>query len=1208
MSKKIKLLSLSVVLIAMMSMLTTLVAVADYSGTDSGINWTFDTSEGTLTVSGNGTMAEYEHGTAPWYEYKSNIKSIVVSSGVTVSKGAFYGMEALESITVPYVGDGSSNTYFGYIFGADNYYLNVDFVPASLKTVKVSGSTQIASYAFNSVSGIKKVILADTVATINSYAFKDCGSLETVVLGSGTSSVAANAFYRCTALETVFFNGTTTGWSAVTVDSTNAITPICLADASLSVKAPTKTSYSLGEKLDLTGLKVTFGSNDVTSKVEIVKPDMTSMGTKTVTVIYGTKTKSFNVTVSTTGISNVSGGLTWSLNTSTGALTISGKGMMDNYTLETLAPWYIYRDSIKTVTVNSGVTSVGAYAFYGLEKVTSITLPSTVEAVDYAAFELCSALSSITLGNTSAVVDGTAFRSCISLPTTTVNGATYLTVSGNQYYALMSVDPSVTSFTINANTVVIAEGAFDGSALTSITVPNKVISIGDNAFASSTSLVSVTLGTGVKHIGNYAFLDCSSLETLTLNAVPDYVGAGAFSATALTGTASNGAVYLGAAGNDYAILWKAEGDGVTSCTLNANTKVIASLAFAGCSSLEAVQLPAGLLHIGDSAFNACTSLYSVTLPDSLLTIGDAAFKDTSALTSVTFGKSLEVIGNSAFRGASSLKQVIIGDGVENVGYNAFRDCTSLEALAYNAKGIGYKAFANCTNLTSVYLADTVLSLGEYAFAGCFELTSIAIPDTTASIGFGALYDCDAITDLSLPFAGAYANDSDNGISYVFGNLVPASYNMLLIGSSIYSETLNGVSSVETLIIDKTAQSVDASAFNGITVGTAYYMGSESEWNSTGAGSSLANISFADSTFTLVSNNNYSVGDLLDRAKFTATVGTTDVTSILRFTANPIVSEELLLPAKIGSVEVLFKSKLMTDVKFTNYSLLLEGSIGVKFYVKLGDYVIENIDKVNATIDYLGEEYPVELVKATNTVDGAIYCVKFYVAPKEMHEPITLTLSTEDMSETITRSVKDYVDYANENKEDYPECIDLINEMYNYGEYSRLYFDGAEITPNPDMSSVNVTIGDKYAHSVSGSISGIRHRGTSLLLESNTTLRHYFALSGDSQITDYTFTINGITIAPVEKDGVYYVEVKNIVAKDLGKLYKAVVSNATESLTITYSPLSYAKLSIEKYAESDPELALLSKALYRYYEAAYKYFGDSNQDIIPDENETDITIW
>ena len=76
----------------------------------------------------------------------------------------------------------------------------------------------------------------------------------------------------------------------------------------------------------------------------------------------------------------------------------------------------------------------------------------------------------------------------------------------------------------------------------------------------------------------------------------------------------------------------------------------------------------------------------------------------------------------------------------------------------------------------------------------------------------------------------------------------------------------------------------------------------------------------------------------------------------------------------------------------------------------------------------------------------------------------------------------------------------------------------------------------------------------------------------------------------------------------GKLDKTVISTADETMVITYSPLSYVKLALENRAEEDPELAVLVKALYRYYVAASEYFAGITDEIEPSEDESKPSIW
>ena len=158
------------------------------------------------------------------------------------------------------------------------------------------------------------------------------------------------------------------------------------------------------------------------------------------------------------------------------------------------------------------------------------------------------------------------------------------------------------------------------SSLTSVTIPDSVTSISDYAFSDCSALTSVTIGNSVTSIGEYAFYGCSSLTSVTIP------------------------------------------DSVTS---------IGYYAFYSCSSLMRVTIPDSVTSIGEGAFSNCSSLTSVTIPDSVTSISDHAFDGCSSLTSVMIGNSVTRIGNYAFEGCSSLTIVTIPDSVTNIGNKAF---------------------------------------------------------------------------------------------------------------------------------------------------------------------------------------------------------------------------------------------------------------------------------------------------------------------------------------------------------------------------------------------------------------------------------------------------------------------------------------------------------------------------------------------------------
>lgn len=115
----------------------------------------------------------------------------------------------------------------------------------------------------------------------------------------------------------------------------------------------------------------------------------------------------------------------WSFDSSTGKLTISGSGEMNDYSYYT-SPFY-RNTSIKSVIIEDGVTSIGSYAFEYCSSITSTTIPNSVTSIGNSAFGDCGSLTSITIPDSVTSMGGNAFGNCSSLTSVTIgNGVTSL--------------------------------------------------------------------------------------------------------------------------------------------------------------------------------------------------------------------------------------------------------------------------------------------------------------------------------------------------------------------------------------------------------------------------------------------------------------------------------------------------------------------------------------------------------------------------------------------------------------------------------------------------------------------------------------------------------------------------------------------------------------------------------------------------------------
>ena len=220
----------------------------------------------------------------------------------------------------------------------------------------------------------------------------------------------------------------------------------------------------------------------------------------------------------------------WNLDKN-GVLTISGKGDMYEYKwdrrkgLAYNTPFYKHRESIISIIINEGVTSIGEGAFYKCNKLNSIKIPNSVTSIEYRAFEGCSSLTSVTIPNSVTSIGECAFSGCSGLTSVTIPNS----VTSIEKSAFWNCK-ALTSVTIPNSVTSIGGSAFRGcSGLTSMTIPNSVTSIGGYAFSGCSGLTSVTIPNSVTSIGEWAFSGCSSLTSVTIGNRVTSIGEWAFS-------------------------------------------------------------------------------------------------------------------------------------------------------------------------------------------------------------------------------------------------------------------------------------------------------------------------------------------------------------------------------------------------------------------------------------------------------------------------------------------------------------------------------------------------------------------------------------------------------------------------------------------------------------------------------------------------------
>ena len=453
--------------------------------------------------------------------------------------------------------------------------------------------------------------------------------------------------------------------------------------------------------------------------------------------------------------------LTWSLNTETGVLNITGTGYMNDYEYENFAPWYSYKSDIITVNIADGINGIGNYAFLNCDKLASITIPDSVTSIGDYAFYLSAYYQN------SDNWSGDALYICENL------------IKFNR-------DSLLTTYTIAEGTKVIANGAFYScDKLTDITIPNTVTAIGDEAF-NTTAVKNIVIPKSVKKIGNAVFGDTSEIESIVVeDGNTAYHSAGNClienaSKTLMLGCKNSVVPNDGSITKiaDYAFFYCYD---LLSVTIPDGTTSIGYCAFLYCMNLSKIEIPKGVTSIGEEVFASCCKLDSIVVEQ-----GNKVYHSSGNCLIKTASKELILGSNNsvipsdgsvtsiadwAFEGRSELSYIRIPDSVTSIGEYAFRTCSQLitVTLSNNLKSIGQVAFDSCESLSSIVIPESVESIGYSAFGYCRELNAITIYGDVANIEGGAFQS-----------TGYYENDKNwvDNVLYIGDNLIEYTHKML----------------------------------------------------------------------------------------------------------------------------------------------------------------------------------------------------------------------------------------------------------------------------------------------------------------------------------------------------------------------------------------------------------------------------------------------
>lgn len=616
--------------------------------------WYLD-ENGSMTISGTGDMVDYEDSTSmPWSDYKSQITSVTIESGITkIGKHAFDSCMNLSSIEISSTGE----------------------------------SLEIGEYAFYKCTSLNSIDLPSGVSKLGYASFGECGNIEIIIrndgiyLGSDDGKnydpinffLNSNVLIRCNtpskaltyvlAVTATHIWGGSINWECITHNWDTEYT--------IDKEA---TPFAVGSK----SIHCTNGSG--AGKCE--------------------KRKDVQEIAQLDKVSGTIDNLTWTLK-SNGELDITGSGEMPDYTESgsSVPPWDKYKDGITEVYVEKGVTNVGAYAFANCKNLKTINL--NVQKIGEGALYNCDSLTTISILDTVTEIDTLAYANCDSLskvkfPKT--ENASGINIEENAFK-----DSSNVEFACNPNSS--ASAYADKYSITWRCYTHIFEKNGDGSEKYTIDKDATCTEDGEKsvHCTNCTFRkEITAIPALggnhewateyTIDKVASNTEDGEKSIhctkcnTVKEGTATKIPKLAGVDGTVGDLTWKLDGNGKLTITgLGAipdfNKATTPWNDYKGC--IESIEIGDGVTQIGKDTFREIPNLNAVIFPSTLRIIDTYAFYDCDKLTSIVLPENMSELGHSAFGSCEALTTVTIEADTIGMDSNAFRDSKNINLIRCN---------------------------------------------------------------------------------------------------------------------------------------------------------------------------------------------------------------------------------------------------------------------------------------------------------------------------------------------------------------------------------------------------------------------------------------------------------------------------------------------------------------------------------------------
>ena len=684
--------------------------------------------------------------------------------------------------SVPVSIEGKLVTSVGEQCFADNTRLRSVELPDTI--------TEIGGWAFSGCSSLRRIEIPDAVTEIGIEAFANCSRLSEISIGidSNLTTIKSKAFAFC-GISSFFIPSGVNSIGDYLFYGSTGLKSLSVADGNTSFRIKNGALYTYaGDTL------VYYPSANLTEYV--IDADTVIIGKGAFAYsrsgsilmqegIESIEEKAFEMSRIT--IAEIPGSVNeMGIYVFSNCSRLSSVSFSGDCELAVIPKGTFYKTSgLKTITIPASITVIDKYAFQ-YSGIVSIDFPTN------------SKLSKIGIN---------AFRSSsiktISIPKSTISISQYAFCSCHQLSEVI--------FGSHSKLFEIQDYAFaHNSSLITLTIPDSVCKIGNNAFYKS-CLTEITIGTGTGVIGKGAFANCRKLTQINVDAGnTDYISydgilynkdktvllqcpAGRSGECILPDTVQRI--------EDYAFSGAAN---ISSVALNEGLKEIGQFAFEDCVALETPDFPSTLTNIGSYAFGDCYSLSgTIILPRKLCNIESFVFYNDYNLTGIDFEPESEIsrLGYGSF-GYCGIEDFTIPRNVSSMGQEVFVGCKDLLTVTFeseskltyipawcfnganNLRRITFEADSSlshiearaCEKLFRLEMVDLtgcddLIDIDNYAFNKCPSLSDFDIPSSVENIGRYAFYGCSSLGELRIPanvtHVGSFAFDSSNNITLYF---------------------------------------------------------------------------------------------------------------------------------------------------------------------------------------------------------------------------------------------------------------------------------------------------------------------------------------------------------------------------------------------------------------------------------------------------------